>query len=311
MMFGKKTLFLCVAFGATYYFFLNKKKEKGYNICITQITTHPSLDKIREGVEETLKSELKEKLNLTFQNAQGNMTLASHIAQKFVSSKPDLIIPITTPSTQTTYAAAKDTNLKIVFAAVSDAKSAQLVNCKNVTGVEDNVPAQKHLDLIKRLMPHVKKIGLMYNPSEANSVSMIKKLQEEETAYEFLEVPLLNSQSISDAVSLAVKKVDMIYIPNDNMAISNFETISRLASHYNIPIFTSDPDSIKQGALASVSVDQKEIGIQTARLALRVLKHKKISAIEQMSNFSVSINTKVAQKFNVNIPKDLIYTAFK
>lgn len=276
--------FLAVFIG--YFLYpLNPVKTEKYCVALTQIADHPSLDKIRSGIIDTLKNH---KIKVKFQSAQGNLSIASQIASQFVSENPDVIIPITTPSAQTVYAVTQKTSIPVVFSAVSDPYNAKLIANHKLTGVQDRLPIKEQLQLIKDLCPKAKRIGVLYNPGESNSVSMIREFKSYATDYVIIEGGLSHPHQISAVIADMMKNVDVLYIPNDNMAISHFDTILKVAK--NIPIFTSDPESVEKGALASLSPDQYKIGVQTAKLAMRVLKGEKNIPIQKVKDMVLSIN---------------------
>jgi putative ABC transport system substrate-binding protein len=153
-------------------------------VAITQIVEHPALDAVYQGIKDQLAEQgYKEGENLTIlhESAQGNAAIASQIARKFVGENPDVIVAIATPSAQTVAAATK--NIPVVFSAVTDPVGAKLVRSLeapggNITGVSDMLPIEKHIDLLQRVMPEAKRIGTVYNPGEANAVSLVNLLDE-------------------------------------------------------------------------------------------------------------------------------------
>src|SRR5690554_995174 len=154
------------------------------SVAVTSIVEHPALDSIKDGVHETLEkagyTEAKG-LKWQFQTAQGNTAIAAQITRKFVGDKPDVIVAIATPSAQAVVAATK--TIPVVFSAVTDPVAAQLVSSEgpsgtNVTGVSDSLSLEKQVDLIKQALPEAKRVGMVYNPGEANSVVVVKQMRE-------------------------------------------------------------------------------------------------------------------------------------
>ena len=160
--------------------------EKSYTIGISQFAEHGSLDNCREGFLEGLKEEGIEEgknLNVEYKNSAADMGTASQIASSFVSDKVDLICGIATPSAQTAYNAAMDTDISVIYTAVTDPKAAELADDKGnpvgeVTGTSDKLPIEAQLKMIRELLPDAKKIGILYTTSEANSVSAIAEYKE-------------------------------------------------------------------------------------------------------------------------------------
>ena len=148
------------------------------SVSVTAIVEHKALDAVRDGVKDELKSagfEAGKNLKYEYQSAQGNTGTAAQIARKYVGERPDVIVAIATPSAQAVVAASKD--IPIVYSAVTDPVAAKLVkgweaSGTNVTGVSDLSPLDKHLELIKRVVPNAKRVGVIYSPGEANSVAI-------------------------------------------------------------------------------------------------------------------------------------------
>ena len=269
---AKVMILAAMSIGAGYLFY-SKPQSVETKIYITQITDHPSLDKIRKSLISCLEENLSYSVKIRYQSAQGNITTAAQIARQFVNEKPAVIIPITTPSAQTVFSVAKGTGIPVVFSAVSDPEAAKLT--QDITGIQDAPPIEGQINLMKTLCPALKIVGFLYNPSEANSVAALKQLKLHAKGIKVVEGALVSTHQIGEVTKALSSRVQAFYIPNDNTAISHFETIVRIAHRHSIPVFTSDPESVERGALATVAVDQESIGIDTAHLVLKVLKEKK------------------------------------
>ena len=114
------------------------------------------------------------------------MGTASQISDTFVSDKVDMICAIATPTAQSAYNAAMDTDIPVIYTAVTDPVAAELADEEgnpvgNVTGTSDELPIKAQLEMIRTMLPDAQKIGIMYTTSEANSISALetyKNLQE-------------------------------------------------------------------------------------------------------------------------------------
>ncbi len=141
---------------------------------------------MRDGVRDELRSagfEAGKNLKYEYQSAQGNTGTAAQIARKYVGERPDVIVAIATPSAQAVVAASKD--ISIVYSAVTDPVAAKLVkgweaSGTNVTGVVRSLRWASNLELIKRVVPNAKRVGVIYSPGEANSVATAGGGAEEE-----------------------------------------------------------------------------------------------------------------------------------
>ena len=136
-----------------------------YKIGVTQFMEHPSLNLAKKGFEDAFK---EAGINADFdeKNANGEVTNANLIASNYKADKKDLVFGIATPSAQALVNNISDT--PVLFSAVTDPASAKLLN-PNVTGTSDKVEnIAVQLDLLLKIKPDVKKVGVLYNPSEQN-----------------------------------------------------------------------------------------------------------------------------------------------
>lgn len=224
--------------------------EKSYTIGISQFAEHGSLDNCREGFLEGLKEEGIEEgknLNVEYKNSAADMGTASQIASSFVSDKVDLICGIATPSAQTAYNAAMDTDISVIYTAVTDPKAAELADDKGnpvgeVTGTSDKLPIEAQLKMIRELLPDAKKIGILYTTSEANSVSAIAEYKEKvgDYGFELVEKGITNTSEIALATDDLLSQVDCISNLTDNTVVSSLATILDKANAANIPVFGSE-----------------------------------------------------------------------
>ncbi len=278
-------------------------------IGITQIVDHPSLNAIREGILKALANEgFVEGKNLTviFENAQGNPATASQIAKKFAGLSLDTIIPISTPSAKTIVQQVKDT--PIVFAAVSDPLAAKIVTSLEhpggyVTGVADTPPIEEQLNLIETCLPHLKTLGVVYNPGEINIVSFLEKLKEvaKKKHITLLTAAAPKSADVKAASLSLIGRVDAVFIGNDNTVVSGLEALVKVCLDTNKPLFVSDPQSVDRGALAAYAYDQKQIGQQVGEMVAKVLRGKNPGDIpvERATGLKLSLNSQTAAKIKV------------
>jgi putative ABC transport system substrate-binding protein len=299
------SLLILIALFFLYLKYLNAQNE----IVIVQIVDHPALNRTREGIEDHLAS-CCSNFKIKYENAQGNTTLALQIAQKIISSKPKLIIAIGTIAAQ---AFLKNNAIPIVFSSITDPISAGL-NKSNFTGVSNMVDIYTQLKLIKDLLPNASKIGIIYNNAEANSVVMVKKIREisPNLSFEIEEaVALSSNEVVMAAQNLANKKVDAIFISNDNTALSSISGISKSALQNSIPVFSSDIDTIMNNVLAAIGPDQYRIGIQTGIIAEKILNGAKPSEIpiSYPEKIELKINKKISDILNIQISDKILRSA--
>ena len=239
--------------------------EKSYTIGISQFAEHGSLDNCREGFLKGLEDEgIKEGDNLTvkYKNAAADMGTAKQISDSLVSDKVDLVCAIATPSAQSAYNATKDSDIPVVYTAVTSPKAAGFVdkegkNVGNITGTSDLVLADKQLKLIRQMMPKAKNVGIFYSTNEANSKAGIEAYEKVADKYGFKIITqgITASADMPMAADSLLKKVDCITNLTDNLVVSNMQTYLQKANKLNIPVFGSEVEQVKLGCVACVGID--------------------------------------------------------
>ena len=249
-------------------------------VSVTAIVDHPALDAARQGIVEELAAAgyvVGKNLRLDYQSAQGNTATAAQIARKFVGDRPDVIVAMSTPSAQTVVAATRE--IPIVFSAVTDPVAAKLVKSweatgGNVTGVSDLPLLDKHLALLRQALPTAKRIGVVYNPGEANSVAAIAQLKKlaQPAGLSVIESAAPRTVDVASAAQSLVGKVDAIYAPTDNNVTSAFEALAKVADQGRVPLIAADPSLAARGAALGIGTNYHDLGRQSGQLVVRVLK---------------------------------------
>lgn len=293
--------------------------KKVSKIGITQIIEHESLDAARKGFIDALeKNGYKdgENIQIDFKNAQGDMPVAQTIAQGFVSDKKDLILAIATPTAQAAYNATKD--IPILITAVTDPVKAGLIKSveksgTNVAGTTDAAPIDKQFELLKKLVPDAKKVGILYNTSEVNSEAEVERAKKIAPEYglEIITKGVTNVNEITQALDALNDKIDVLYAPADNVVASSMPIITAKCTEKNIPIIGAVVAEVEGGALATEGIDYYKLGYQTGENAVEILKGKnpKDMSVTTLQDTELVINMDMANKLKINIPEDLIKKA--
>lgn len=291
------------------------------SVAVTSIVEHPALDSIRDGVKESLAAAgytADSGLNWQFQTAQGNTAIAAQIARKFVGDKPDVIVAIATPSAQAVVAATK--SIPVVYSAVTDPVAAQLVasmepSGTNVTGVSDSLALEKQVELIQRVVPDAKTVGMVYNPGEANSVVVVERLREllPERGLSLVEATAARTVDVGAAARSLVGKVDVIYTNTDNNVVSAYESLVKVGNDARIPLIASDTDSVGRGAIAALGVNYHDLGLQTGEMVIRILKGEQPGDIasETSEKLELYVNPSAAAKQGVTLDEEFVKSATK
>jgi len=282
----------------------NNGTNETYKIGITQIATHPSLDLVKQGFKKAfedagIKAEFDEK------NAEGTIANATLIANGYKSDKKNLVLGIGTPSAQALVNTITD--MPVLFSAVTDPESAKLLN-KNVTGTSDRLDnVGEQLDLLLKLKPEVKKIAVLYNPSEQNSVVQVKEI-EAKAKEKNLEVMLQGVSSLaelSQATKNALIETDALYLPTDNLVVSGIKLITSEAKSAKKPVISSENSSVEAGALFTMGLDYFELGKRTGEMAIEILKGKPAEQIpyELSKKMTLYVNETTAIELGLDLKK--------
>ncbi|AHG19635.2 ABC transporter substrate-binding protein [Chania multitudinisentens RB-25] len=288
------------------------------SVAIVSIVDHPALNATRDGIIDELKAAGydQDKVKIQFQSAQGNMATAGQIARKFIGDKPDAIVAISTPAAQSVVAATK--TIPVVFTTVTDPVAAKLVSSwqpsgTNVTGVSDSVAIGPQVDLILKVKPDAKRVGMVYSPGEVNSTVVVKELKDELTkrGMTLVEAPAPRTVDVTPAAKNLVGKVDVIYTNTDNNVISTYESLVNVANQAKIPLIAGDNSVVKRGAAAALGMSYYDLGRQTGKIVIRLLEGEQPGTIapEVGNKLSLSVNPAAAEKQGVTLSADLIQSA--
>jgi putative ABC transport system substrate-binding protein len=314
-------LILAIAALAIGFLLINHKKQKSLalKIGILQFIEHDCLDEAREGFVARL-AELGykdgENVEIDFKNASGDQSICNQMATKFANDKKNLILGIATPAAQALANATK--SIPILFTAVTAPDKNGLVDSNekpggNITGTSDSIPIEKQTNLINQIFPDAKNVGILYCSGEANSkiqadlaIAELEKSNMQGIAY-----TVSNSTEIAQVIdSMPNKKIDVIFVPTDNLIVANMPLVSQTAIGLGIPIVCSERNSVKNGALAAYCISYYKLGERTADQAAKILKceaRPESMPIESLSQSEIelTLNPNVAEKQGITIPEEL------
>ncbi|MDV2114677.1 ABC transporter substrate-binding protein [Alcaligenes faecalis] len=291
------------------------------SVSVSSIVEHPALDAIKDGVHKALTDAGYNEASgfkWQFQTAQGNPAIAAQIARKFVGDKADVIVAISTPSAQAVVSATK--TIPVVYSAVTDPVVAHLVpsmepSGTNVTGVSDALALEAQVDLIKKIVPDAKRVGMVYNPGEANSAVVVKEMKEllPKHGMTLVEATAPRTVDVGAAARSLVGKVDVIYTNTDNNVVSAYESLVKVGNDAKVPLIASDTDSVARGAIAALGVNYYDLGLQTGQQVIRILKGEKPGdmASETSSNLELYVNPGAAKRQGVSLNEDFVKSATK
>lgn len=294
--------------------------KKVYKIGVVQLVEHVALDASYQGFVDGLAEAGYvdgKNIAIDYQNAQGEQANCITIAQKLVNDRDDLILAIATPAAQAVANLTQD--IPVLVTAVTDPQSARLVKSNaapggNVSGTSDLTPVAAQMTLLKQLVPDVRTVGFIYCSSEQNSKFQIDlaKAECDKLGIKYIDATVSNSNEIQQVVQSLVGKVQAAYAPTDNMIAAGIPTVVGVLNPAKIPFICGEEGMVKAGGLATYGINYYELGKQTAKMAVEILKDGKKPAdmpIQYLETCDFAVNLDTAKAIGITIPADLLAQA--
>lgn len=287
-------------------------ESKVYKIGISQIVDHVALNDAKKGFIDALEK-AGVKVEIDDKIANGDMSAQTLIMKQFNADKKDLVFAITTPTAQ----AAKNQvgqDIPVVFGSVTDPVGAGLVGIKNITGTSGAAPIKENLQLMRELFPEAKKIGIIYNSSEQNSVSEVNNLKKlaKEYNFEVVDKAVTNSSELIASLNIISKEIDVYYAIQDNTVASYFQTILDILNKEKVPILGTNDIYSNAGGFISQGTTDYGIGYRAGELAADILLNGKSPEnipIETVKDLKIEINKKNMELLNITVPEKILKSA--
>lgn len=284
--------------------------EKTFTVGVLQFGSHPSLDNCYDGIAEILSADPS--ITIDLQNGNFDSATCDTIAKNMAAKAYDLIIAIATPAAISAYAATANTDIPVIFCAVSDPVAAGLVDDMtapggNCTGTSDVLDLSAQLEMIRAFQPDAVNLGVLYTTSEANSVSQLKTLNELAPQYGFTVVSqgVQSAADIPQAAATLCAQVDCLTNFTDNNVVNNLAILLEQANAAGVPVYGSEETQVTAGCLASVSLDYLALGRVTGQMALDVLSGADAStmAVKTITDAVPVVNSDVLTAFAMTLPE--------
>jgi len=310
----KRIFFVLLALLMSLSFAAANAKNDTLTIGISKIVAHPALDAIEQGIIEAVTAEFPD-AEFDLQNANGEISTASSIAQKFKAANVDLAVGIATPTAQALVQTI--TEVPVVFSAVTDPVSAGLVTSLdkgegNVTGISDMTPVYDQIKLLKDVVG-IQSLGHVYSSGEANAVVLAELAEEACNALgiEFVGTTVTNSAEVKQATQAIANRVDAIYVSTDNTVVSALAALTEAATEAGIPVFSADFTSVSDGnVFMAWGFDYYKMGKASGKMVVEILKganpdEMPVRFMTDPSDISLYINLDIADQLGINVPEDL------
>lgn len=293
-----------------------ENRSNSMTVGVLQYISHPSLDEIYQGILTGLKEQgLEEGKNLkvVFQNGQGDQSKLNMMSQQLISEKPDVLIGIATPAAQALANATQE--IPIVLGAITDPENAGLVSSNehpggNITGVSDQSPVEAQFDLLKLLLPATQRVGILISSAEDNAIVQAERAEvaAKERGLTTKRYVVPSSNEINSIVSNMVREIDTLYIPTDNIIANNMSAVAQIATQAHVPIIPSVASMVEEGGVATIGINQTDLGVQTGRMAADiVLKNQKPGdmPIYVFSEGDLIVNEEQLDSLGITVPKEV------
>lgn len=293
-----------------------ENRSNSMTVGVLQYISHPSLDEIYQGILTGLKEQgLEEGKNLkvVFQNGQGDQSKLNMMSQQLISEKPDVLIGIATPAAQALANATQE--IPIVLGAITDPENAGLVSSNehpggNITGVSDQSPVEAQFDLLKLLLPATQRVGILISSAEDNAIVQAERAEAaaKERGLTTKRYVVPSSNEINSIVSNMVREIDTLYIPTDNTIANNMSAVAQIATQAHVPIIPSVASMVEEGGVATIGINQTDLGVQTGRMAADiVLKNQKPGdmPIYVFSEGDLIVNEEQLDSLGITVPKEV------
>ena len=270
----------------------NKAEGKTYKVGIVQFVDDASLNQIEAAIEAELDAKATE-LGVTFDYTLYNGPTLNQIGAELVGKGVDLIVPIATPAVKIMQSATEDTEIPIVFSAVSDPVGAGIVDSLDapggrITGTSDALNTKGLL----AQNPDTKTVGLLYSKSEDSSKQPIEdaKAYLEGKGIRCVEKTGTTTDEVTSAVdALIAEKVDAVFTPTDNTIMTAELAIYEKFLNAKIPQYCGADSFALNGAFVGYGVDYTKLGTITADMVVQVLVDGKDPATLPVTTFDNGI----------------------
>ncbi len=289
--------------------------SKVKKVGIIQMMDHTSLNTIKKAYDKEMKALGYNSKNVeyVFKNGQGNTNTLASIANQFQGENLDCVVAIATPAAQAVAKLANKT--PIIFSAVSDPVGAKLTSSldkpdKNMTGTSDQVQVDQIIDQALAVQPKMKKIGLLYNKGEANSVTNITNVKKylKKKGIATQEATVTKVSEVQSAMNVLASKCDAVFTPNDNTVASAMSIASKAANQAKVPYYVGADSMVKDGGFLTVGIDYNDLGKETAKMCDQVLKGKKPANMPVKifkTNLNIYVNQKTLKTLGLKLPASI------
>jgi putative ABC transport system substrate-binding protein len=253
-------------------------------VAILQFMKHPALDDINKGIHEGLSESGYhdgKNIKIMYENAQGDQSNLKTMASKFENANADVSVGIATPAAVSL--ANTITNKAVVFSASTTPIQSKLVKSYkhpggNVTGVSDQAPLAAQLKMMRKFVPDLKNLGVIYTSSDDSASIQAKQMMDlaKKAGLQVKPYTISSSNDLNQTAKqmVANNQVDAVFVPTDNTIAGAMPTLIDSTNAAKVPVFPTVDTMVAEGGLAAESINQKKLGVQTGKQVAQILAGK-------------------------------------
>ena len=270
-----------------------------YTVGICQQMTHEALDAATQGFKDALNELLPGQVEFVEQDAGGEYANCGTIMDGFVAEGVDLILANATYPLQAAASATAD--IPVLGTSVTDYATALSIEDwtgtvgGNISGTSDLAPLDQQAAMLNELFPDAVNVGLLYCSGEPNSVYQVETIQGylEDMGYTCTQYAFTDVNDLSAVTQSACDGSDVIYIPTDNTAANNTETIANVVIPAGVPVVCGESGICSGCGVATLSISYEELGRITGEMAVQILTGE-----ADVSELAIQYDTAVAKMYN-------------
>ena len=284
-----------------------------YTVGICQQMTHEALDAATQGFKDALNELLPGQVTFDEQDAGGEYANCGTIMDGFVSEGVDLILANATYPLQAAASATAD--IPVLGTSVTDYATALSIDDwtgtvgGNISGTSDLAPLDQQAAMLNELFPDATNVGLLYCSGEPNSVYQVETIQGylEDMGYTCEQYAFTDVNDLSSVAQTACDNSDVIYIPTDNTAAANTETIANVVIPAGVPVIAGESGICSGCGVATLSISYYDIGYKTGEMAAQILTGEadiSTMPVEYAPNVTKMYNAANCEALGLTMPED-------
>ena len=284
-----------------------------YTVGICQQMTHEALDAATQGFMDALNELLPGQVEFVEQDAGGEYANCGTIVDGLVAEDVDLILANATYPLQAAASATAD--IPVLGTSVTDYATALSIEDwtgtvgGNISGTSDLAPLDQQAAMLNELFPDAVNVGLLYCSGEPNSVYQVETIQGylEDMGYTCTQYAFTDVNDLSSVAQTACDGSDVIYIPTDNTAAANTETIANVVIPAGVPVIAGESGICSGCGVATLSISYYDIGYKTGEMAAQILTGEadiSTMPVEYAPNVTKMYNAANCEALGLTMPED-------